>query len=170
MTFQAQVEPERPLWLIHRLGLGRYFWARWSEGQAFLNGCSPLAYATSELPEARLREQLQQETPTGVELELEPALKAQIYRRIRRAELPLEVRDQIAQALQLQRQQRQHAYAELGFEPAHLHDLASLRQRFCVLAYGCHPDYGGDPEHFQALQRAYQAARLRLQASSSKMR
>lgn len=165
-----RIDPERPLWLLHHLGFGRCFWACWIQGQAFLDGCSPCDYATSELPEIQLREQLFHALPAAHELELEPSLKEQIYRRIRRAELPVDVREQIATALQQQRQVRQEAYSELGFRAEDLLSLDSLRQRFRVLAYGCHPDHGGNPEHFQTLQQAYQQARLRIQASASRMR
>ncbi|MGV3525614.1 MAG: hypothetical protein ACO1RX_15425 [Candidatus Sericytochromatia bacterium] len=167
---RGRIDPERPLWLLHHLGFGRCFWACWTQGKAFLEGLSPSCYATSELLEIQLREQLLRDMPESHELEAEPSLKEQIYRRIRRAELPAAVREQIATALHQQRQVREEAYAELGFGTDDLQSLDSLRQRFRVLAYGCHPDHGGNPEHFQTLQQAYQQARLRLQASASRMR
>lgn len=152
----------RPVYLIHDLGLGRCFWAYWPNADDIQGHHAPAAYATIESPLAELRTQLEARYPEAQALAMPPDAVRELYRRIRRAELPEEVRQRISATLQSQRRQRRDRFAAAGFLPEELEDLAALKRRYRQLATEHHPDRGGDSEKFKALHALYRQAVRRL--------
>jgi hypothetical protein len=80
-----------------------------------------------------------------------------------RARTPLPKRDAGAQPAQ-----RASALSVLGLERAG--SAEELRRAYKKRALETHPDRGGDPEVFRAVQRAYERARAKLDSSPNKKR
>lgn len=155
---------DTPVYLIHALGGERWFWAYWSSHAAFRKGFAPEHYANAEPGLDELNTWLQVRYPQARELSLSQPDAQEIYRRIRRTELPEEVRQQIAEALKAQRLQKLACFLEAGFQAEDLIDLKALQRRYRQLAAHLHPDRGGDAVAFMRLRELYEMARKRLRA------
>lgn len=155
-----------PVYFIHSLAFGRLFWAYWLRYQDFENQFAPQTYGTSEAPPESLADALENRFPEAQCLILQNQVTQEIYRRIKRAELPDQVRKNIYQSLSVRRQWMRKEIESLGFRAQDIHDLKSLKKRYRHLARLHHPDQGGEPHNFMAIQRLYK--RLRAQLSRAR--
>ncbi|HEY9842980.1 MAG TPA: hypothetical protein V6D23_21110 [Candidatus Obscuribacterales bacterium] len=163
-------DPAQGVYILHELSPGRSFWAFWPNRESYRAIHFPQAYAVrDETPEV-LRPELMARFAQADEISVSREGAHQLYRQIRRAELPQDVRDRIATALAERRQQQRQLYLAAGFLAHELDDLRALKRRYRQLARQHHPDCGGDPEYFRHLQQLYEQACRRLRAQSARMR
>ena len=127
---------------------GRRFLAIWYSREALERDEPPLRYIL------QAEEQVLPDWSTSVQwLALPPDEQARIYRSVRRRELPPHWQHQIQ--LEIER-------ARVRPMPDHLrHSLLgtatpqTLKQHYRQWAKSLHPDQGGNPEHFMALEADY---------------
>lgn len=160
----ARPDAFQPVYLIHDLGLDRCFWAYWPSQEAFQSFHFPQTSATLEDNYLGVRSQLQARYPDAMEINLSKEAARQIYRLIRRAELPEAVRNRIITELAQRRQQQRQLYVAAGFLPHELEDLKALKRSYRRLVRLHHPDQGGDADNFKHLQTLYEQACRRLNA------
>ncbi|PKL77486.1 MAG: hypothetical protein CVV27_05340 [Candidatus Melainabacteria bacterium HGW-Melainabacteria-1] len=150
------------VYLVHALGHERSYWAYWPTLANHEALHYPQAQGTLGEGSDAARAQVQSRYPDAVELSLTAAAATELYRRIKRAELPASVRAQIAAALEAQQRQMRNIFAEAGFRPQDLSQLRALKRRYRQLARQHHPDQGGDVRRFQQLRQLYELALRRL--------
>ncbi len=162
-------EPSTAVFLIHDLGLGRWFWAYWPRQENWQE-LHPELQGVLETESKILITELKERFPDANELELGHETKQQLYRQIQRVKLPDEVRKKIAATLIMQRREQEEDYLAVGFVRDDLSCLKALKLRYRELARDAHPDHGGDPERFKELQILYERACQKLKAQSAKIR
>jgi len=158
----------QPVFLIQALLGERYFWAYWSCEQDFKLGLAPCTYCLELCSLENLYGTLKSQYPVATELQLPEHEKIALYRRVRRAELPHQVREQIYVAIQARRQAWQQHLYQFGFDVDDLLNTQALKQRYRQLLLRYHPDHGGDVQDFLSLQRVYQQAAQQIQASRTR--
>lgn len=143
------------VYFVYALDKERFFWALWSDRQAFDNEYAPYQYAITRCDRVCIALDIQKAFPQA--LCLEPALEKQrhIYRCVRRAELPWEVQQKIHQAVLTQKKYRNEHFEALGFAFEHYQSKKALKKRFRELAQQFHPDRGGSATHFIRIKNAY---------------
>jgi len=152
----------------------RYFWAAWwTKAPAR----SPFQKPDASNGGASTREEALGEAQrvAGRALrEIDP-LWARAWTRVLRGQEPFTPRDQERARTPLPKReagaqpaQRASALSVLGLEQAGSRE--ELRRAYKKRALETHPDRGGDPEVFRAVQRAYERARSKLDAGPSKKR
>lgn len=151
-------EAKQAVFLIHTIVNERYFWAYWPSLKHFEADLFPESYQITTQTAEHIRDNILLENPLARELEYSEAFKRNLYRRVKRAELPEAVQEKIRTALKHQRKTWQDDLLQVGFQLEDLKDLSHLKRRYRQLLYQHHPDYGGEDEAFLYLQKLYQRA------------
>lgn len=133
----------------------RWFWALWSHEAALITQYAPRDYGVSAESPQCLLQQILGDYPTAQPLMISGILSRDIYRRVRRAELPWDVQQQIRETLAQQRQARETHFERLGFSVEHQQTPAAVKRRYRELARRYHPDNGGSAALFMGLKQAY---------------
>jgi len=147
-----------PVFFIHAVVNSRYFWAFWPGLSHLEANCFPQEYQVTVLSPKQIRYELQLKYPRIQELDFSNAFKRELYRRVKRAELPEAVQEKIRLTLQLQCKSWQKPLLNAGFSLDDLSDLKALKRRYRQLLYQHHPDHGGEDDAFLSLQALYQQA------------
>lgn len=164
---QASSLTKAGILIAHRLMPERYFWAYWPSQETFEKGWCPQTYQVAEMGFSELQLELSSRFPKADWLTISAVQGRDIYRRVRRMELPPDVYKQIMQQLQSKAALRQGFYTGWGFDAADLEDLKRLKKRYRMLVLKYHPDQGGDAEQFMQLQKIYLQACRQLQSRIS---
>lgn len=149
------------VYFIYPLDEERLFWALWPNALALEYRYAPQHYAIVRTPRAELVQELEMlYSARWVELPLEA--QRDIYRQVRRGELPWEVQKQIRQAILDNKTQRHQYFEALGFRPQDWQSAKHLKRRYYQLAREHHPDNGGAEADFIRLKKAYLTLLRRL--------
>lgn len=133
----------------------RWFWAVWSHEVSLITQYAPSDYGISRDKPRGVLQQIVTAYPQAQALMMPHVLARDIYRRVRRAELPWDVQQHIRETLAQQKQSREQHFESLGFGVEHLQSPAALKRRFRELARRYHPDNGGSAALFVGLKQAY---------------
>ena len=142
------------VYFIYPLDEERLFWALWPNAFALEQDYAPQRYDIVKTPRQVLVQTLEtQYAARWVELPFET--QREIYRRVRRGELPWEVQEQIRQAILQNKTQRHQYFEALGFRPQDWQSAQHLKRRYYQLAREHHPDNGGSEADFIRVKKAY---------------
>lgn len=138
----------------------RFFWAAWWTGAPTF---APFRKPDASGGGAHSAEEAlaQAERAAARSLVVGPSYWARAYKRTLRGEAPFTPREleaargaRAAPAGSVERPTRASAWTLLGVEPGAT--LEELKRAYRQRALETHPDRGGDPERFRAVQRAYE--------------
>ncbi len=133
----------------------RWFWAVWSHDVPLITQYAPTDYGISRDKPCGVLEQIIMAYPQAQALMMSHVLARDIYRRVRRVELPWHVQQHIRETLAQQKQSRELHFERLGFGLEHRQTPTALKRRFRELARRYHPDSGGSEALFVGLKQAY---------------